>query len=359
MTPSIVVALALLTGPPQGVAAPAPDAVTDDRWQPWLGCWRADDDRDGRGARTCVVPADGGVRIVTLVGAQVLMTETRVADDRHRPVAQDDCRGTERASWSSLSRRVYRTATVTCGPETPRTLSSVAFMIAGPTWVDVQSLQQDGQTRVRVTRYHPAGNQQLANGQQVRLPRPGAYDGVVGPWTVADVLEMQGALAPDAIQAAIGEGVAAFSLNRRSLTTLADAGVAERVIDLMVGLTLSGALRDQVGRQLVGGDVRRWRRRSVLRADRRPGHPPWLLFTLRLGVRVLLRVLRCDEPDAHRVRSRLLQRHVRPVQLPVGPDHGAADRRRWRRRSGPRAVARPRRQRPRLYASHAGKCVAG
>jgi len=237
MTPSIVVALALLTGGPQGAASPAPDAVTDDRWQPWLGCWRADDDRDGRGARTCVVPADGGVRIVTLVGAEVLMTETRVADDRQRPVARDDCRGTERASWSSHGRRVYRTATVTCGLDAPRTLSSVAFMIDGPTWVDVQSLLQDGQTRVRVTRYHPAGNQQLANGQQVRPPRPGAYDGVVGPWTVEDVLEMQRALEPDAIQAAIGEGVAAFSLNRRSLTTLADAGVAERVIDLMVGLT--------------------------------------------------------------------------------------------------------------------------
>jgi hypothetical protein len=71
----------------------------------------------------------------------------------------------------------------------------------------------------------------------VRPPEPGAYDDVVGPWTVEDVLEMQRALEPDAIQAAIGEGVAAFSLNRRSLTTLADAGVAERVIDLMVGLT--------------------------------------------------------------------------------------------------------------------------
>ena len=117
MSASTFVALALLTSGPQGAAASVTDAVTDNRWQPWLGCWRADDDRDGRGARTCVVPADGGVRIVTLVGAQIILTETRVADDRQRPVTQDDCRGTERASWSSLGRRIYRTATVTRGPK--------------------------------------------------------------------------------------------------------------------------------------------------------------------------------------------------------------------------------------------------
>ena len=55
MTASIVVALDRCWR-----AAPRrrPPSVrrSDDRWQPWLGCWRADDDGAGTGARTCVTP---------------------------------------------------------------------------------------------------------------------------------------------------------------------------------------------------------------------------------------------------------------------------------------------------------------
>ena len=65
----------------------------------------------------------------------------------------------------------------------------------------------------------------------------GAFEFADAPWTIDDVLELSAALPPDGVQAAIGEGRTAFALNKRSLVALADAKVAERVIDLMVGLT--------------------------------------------------------------------------------------------------------------------------
>lgn len=231
---SLLTALTLLAG----AQAPAPPPAIDARWQPWLGCWVAEDDRAGTGARTCVTPGpDGGVTIVTTLGVQPISRETRIADDRDHAVAVDDCRGSERNQWAPNGRRLYRTATVTCGAEAERTLTSTMFMQPGPTWVDVQALQQGTDTSVRVQRYRLAANQRLDDGRLARQAVSGAYDLTAAPWTVSDVVELSARLPADAVQAAIGEGTTAFDLNKRSLVALADADVAERVIDLMVGLT--------------------------------------------------------------------------------------------------------------------------
>ncbi len=56
-------------------------------------------------------------------------------------------------------------------------------------------------------------------------------------WTTEDVVEASAVLPPEGVQAAINEGPTAFRLNARSLTHLAEGGVAENVIDLMVALT--------------------------------------------------------------------------------------------------------------------------
>ncbi len=235
MTASIVIALTVLAG---GAQAPAERPTVDDRWQPWLGCWRADTDGAGTSARLCVTPGpDGGVSIVTLVGVQQTSAETRIADDRDHAVTVDDCRGSERVRWSANGRRWFRTATATCGAEAPRTLSSVAFMTEGPTWVEVQSVVQGAETNVRVQRFRLAASQRLADGRPVQQAGAGAFELADVPWTIDDVLELSAALPPDGVQAAIGEGRTAFALNKRSLVALADAKVAERVIDLMVGLT--------------------------------------------------------------------------------------------------------------------------
>jgi len=246
MTTSLLLALALAGGQAAAGTAPA-----DDRWQRWLGCWVADDDRAGTGALTCVTAgANGGVSIVTSVGVQEISRETRVADDRDHPVAVDDCRGTERHRWSPNRRRLYRTATVACGSEAPRTLAGVAFMRNGPVWVDVQTVRQGAQTSVRVQRYRPAPRQRNADGRPVAPP---AFDLAETPWTVHDVLELSAALPPDGVQAAIGEGTTAFDLNKRTLVALAEADVAERVIDLMVGLTYPKHFIVQPGGSSVGG----------------------------------------------------------------------------------------------------------
>jgi uncharacterized membrane protein YgcG len=238
MTTSFLVAIVLVASGTQAPASSLAGATLDQRWQPWLGCWVAEEDTTDRGSRTCVVPGiDGGVSIVTLVGVQTVATEARIGDDREREVTMDDCHGTERVRWAARDGQMFRTATVTCGSEAPRTVAGTAFMVSGPIWADVLAVKQNDTTSVHVRRYRRASNQRLADGELSVQPARGVYALDTPPWRVEDVMAMSAVLPPDAVQAALGQGPTAFALNKRSLVALSEANVEERVIDLMVALT--------------------------------------------------------------------------------------------------------------------------
>jgi len=136
--------------------------------------------------------------------------------------------------------RLYRTATVTCEGEAPSTRASVAFFLSGSAWVEVETVTRAGDaTSVRVGRYERAYDQSRPDGTVVAAPAvaPPAALPRIAAWTVPDVLELHAALPADGVQAAISEAPAPFRLNAAALHSLADAGVNERVIDLMVGVT--------------------------------------------------------------------------------------------------------------------------
>jgi hypothetical protein len=233
---------ALLAGPgpasAQDTAGAAP-ALADVRWAAWIGCWRSADDPAATGARICVTPADEGVLITTIVGGQKVSDERRVADGKERPVTTSECRGTDSAQWSRRALRVYRTASVECGADGRRTLHTASFFLSGPTWVDVETVQSDGDTNVRVTRLVHAHDQRLPDGTLVApVAAPSSVTQPrVSQWTVDDVIELSGVLPQDGVQAAISEAPAPFRLNAKALTAMADAGVGDRVIDLMIGVT--------------------------------------------------------------------------------------------------------------------------
>ena len=72
------------------------------------------------------------------------------------------------------------------------------------------------------------------------------------------MIEASGKVPAEAVQAAVAESKSRFVINKKSLVALADAGVSESVIDLMIGTRLSAALRRRTPR-------RRWRQRSARR----------------------------------------------------------------------------------------------
>lgn len=221
---------------------PAATAQTDARFAHWLGCWRLEDDLVGTGARVCITP-DGpnGVKLQTLIGAQRGLDEVIVPDGVARPITDAECKGTERAEWSSDGLRVFRYTDVTCGTDPARKVSSVAFMTRGPAWVNVQLVDGGPTKNVRVQRYRRALDQTLADGSKAPLPSArmlaGAPPADGTDWNVDDVIEASAKLPADAVQAAITEDRGPYDLNKNNLIAMDEADVPETVIDLMVALT--------------------------------------------------------------------------------------------------------------------------
>jgi hypothetical protein len=222
-------------------AAPSSTAKIDGRFNSWLGCWRLEDDLAGTGARMCITPDQNGVRLQTIVGTQRGLDELVVPDGVARPIVDAECKGTERAEWSQDGLRVFRSTDVTCNNETPRTIKGVAFLAAGPSWINVQHVSgQSATTSVRVQRYRRAVNQNLADG--TKAPQPGTRASAMpttaeAVWSIDDVIEASGKLPPDALQAALADVRHGFNLNKNTLQKLDGAGVPDGVIDLMVALT--------------------------------------------------------------------------------------------------------------------------
>lgn len=220
----------------------AATAQTDARFAHWLGCWRLEDDLVGTGARVCIVPDDqNGVKLQTLVGAQRGADEAIVADGVARPIADPECRGTDRAEWSGDGLRVFRYTDVTCAKDPARKVFSVAFLTRGPAWVNVQLVEGGPSKSVRVQRYRRAIDQTLADGSKAPMPSARMLAGAPPmdgtDWNVGDVIEASAKLPADAVQAAITEDRGPYELNKKNLVAMNEANVPEPVIDLMIALT--------------------------------------------------------------------------------------------------------------------------
>lgn len=232
MNTALVLALTLAAS---GAQATTP---ADSRFDGWLGCWRLEDDLSGTGVRMCITPEAGGVRLQTVAGDRRGIDEVVIPDGAARPIADRECKGSERSEWSKDGMRVFRTTEITCQGEAPRSIKSVAFLGPGPSWTYVQHLTGADGSHVRTQRYRRAFNQNLADGTKAAQPRGSitiAADAAA--WSVDDVIEASAKLPAEVLQAALVDARQGFDLNRKTLVQLAEANVREDVIDLMVALT--------------------------------------------------------------------------------------------------------------------------
>jgi len=276
------------------VAAAAPVRViqaqetqTDPRWQAWVGCWRPVERPTALGGLeafgvveaprergdapvVCVVPAAGttGVDITTVVNGSVVERERVVATGEQTPSAQEGCTGWERAEFSPDGRRVYRRAEGTCAGGQRRRSSGLLAISPEGQWLDVQGVTVGTETGVRVLRYReaisnltlPAEVQSAVSGGRAAR---GARIAAAAPVSVAEVADAARRLDAAVVEGWLVERGAGFDVDAKRLVELADAGVPERVIDLVVALSypkqfaINPASRDADFR--ADGDPRRTR----------------------------------------------------------------------------------------------------
>ncbi len=216
----------------------------DSRWLPWLGCWEAAQ-AGSEGPLLCIRPLQeaGGVELFTWAEGKITSSEAIRADGMPRDADRDGCLGVEEASFSDGGKRVYLSSQYVCEGGEERNITGVLAMVNPVEWVDIKVLDAQGQQRPWVLRYRMARQSRVeeAGLAGITAQRTAAIRAariaVSEPLTPEDLIEASGKVAPEAMEALIAEAGDPFAVDADMLVRLADAGVPENVIDVVVAVS--------------------------------------------------------------------------------------------------------------------------
>jgi hypothetical protein len=263
---------------------PALDAqATDARWQAWLGCWTPPDPvvRVVGAALpshvVCVVPTSStsAVDIATVENGRIVDRQRMDTDGARHPATRDGCTGWESAQWSTGNRRVFVRSEFSCAGGLTRSSSGVLAINGLGQWLDVQGVSSGGNKGVRVVRYRESTETGALSGEIAEalagrgMPVSAARVSAAAPLTIADIVEASHRLDAGVVEAWLvefnaGAGMKPGALNAKQLAALADEGVPDGVIDVIVALaypkvfalnpaTREGEFRAGEGGQRAGG----------------------------------------------------------------------------------------------------------
>lgn len=252
-------------------SAVAGQETVDSRWLPWLGCWQAGEEgQTPENMLVCVRPASagGGVEIATIAGGEVVSTRTLVADGQLHDVQDESCTGWQSASFSADGRRAFLHSELTCAGGAKRSASAI-MAIASPTeWLDAQSIGMDGERMPRVMRYRLAPESSAPEGFALTARRVVAAGDArllaSAELSIADVREAVPRVDPEALVAFLIEREQMFDIDAASVAQLADAGVPNEVIDVLVAVSFPN-------RFVIDREARRMALRPQERGETRRG----------------------------------------------------------------------------------------
>ncbi len=234
----------LIVVPVAGAQPAAGAQEVDSRWTPWVGCWVAVDETESA-PLLCVAPLAGepAIEMLTVVDGQVMAREPIFADGQEHQVSREGCEGWERAEFSDDSRRIYVRSELSCGAGGIRNSTGVLSMVTPFEWLDVRTMEVDGQSVPWVVRYRlasraafqAAGQADLISAQisDVRFARVSAS----APVDLDDVIEASGKVSAETVQVWVVERNEPFFLDADRLIRIADAGVPPNVIDVIVAVS--------------------------------------------------------------------------------------------------------------------------
>lgn len=228
------------------LAAPVQAQEGDDRWLPWTGCWEpasAEAFQDEARGMLCFRPTADGVEMLTVESGEVTATEVLRADGVRREHAAEGCSGTESVRFADDGRRLFLQSEQRCDGGAVRTASGIIAMVSPSAWIDVKSVDVEGERfavaelyyAVPAERLEGSGLQALTAGREmaVETARVAAARAI----TPAQVVEASRAVDEQAVQAWLAEAADPFGLDASLLASLADEGVPPGTIDVMVAVS--------------------------------------------------------------------------------------------------------------------------
>ncbi len=227
------------------LAGPAEAQLDDARWLPWLGCWTpvAELRQDAEAPLLCIGPAEGGVELSSVLDGEVIATELLRSDGVERPIERESCEGWERSEFSGDGHRVYLESDQLCEGDFGGGTAAIIAMVSPFEWVDVQVAGVDRAHTVNVMRYRAATQAETADagfgevvGQRATAIRA-ARIAASSPVRVDDVIEASEVSHRVAVEAWVAELAEGFDVDVDDLVRMADAGVPEGVIDMVVAVS--------------------------------------------------------------------------------------------------------------------------
>jgi hypothetical protein len=227
----------------QPVAQEAPE---DDGARAWLGCWELLTGREDRTKASldgqqlvCVARGDApsALELKAIVRGLVVASDTLITDGSRQAIDESGCSGWRRTRFSEDRRRLYLQSETTCEDGGERHLSGASMMVSGDHWVDVRVLRVDGEREIAIQDYVRVGD--YAVELPGRLPSAAHAAGVTAaaPLTADDVIEALEYVDPAVVEAMLLETGSRFPIDSRLLLRLANAGVPDEIIDVMVALS--------------------------------------------------------------------------------------------------------------------------
>jgi hypothetical protein len=198
---------------------------------------------EGETGLLCFRPFGNGVEMSNYFEGAVTATEYLVADGDPRSVTAEGCVGTESVEFSEDGRRVFTSSDFSCEGGEARSGTGVMSFIAPTQWIDVRSLTVDGEPVAWVQRYSAAAPESL---EEHGADDPVALDRsnirarrllVARDIDLEDVDEVIARVDPEAVKAWIATHETDLNVDAATLVRLADAGVPEDVLDLMVAVS--------------------------------------------------------------------------------------------------------------------------
>jgi hypothetical protein len=241
---SAVVVAACLTS---AMRAEAQTPANDNRWQPWLGCWSATAPRfvdlDAQPQQVCVVPVAGtsAVDVVTVTGSKIVSRERIDPNGEHRPGERDGCAGWDSARWSADMRRVYLQSEYICTGGVTRKTTGLMAAAANGDWLDIVGVGLRDKVGVRVLRHRASPPlstlpPEIASAVARDSREPVALK-VLLPIGDAEIIDASKHVSGAVIEAWLAENRQKFTMNAARLVKLANAGVEDRVMDMLVALS--------------------------------------------------------------------------------------------------------------------------